>query len=552
MKTRHIWSRGTVALAVISLGACAVPSARVTQEADTKTSVIQVNQMAAAAIPVAPAPLKRLSGNFLGSQPMASSNSLALPANVRDVVINSGSNATGSLQDVADLLRKTTGLSVRINQDVQQERARPAGGAAPIVAALPPGMPGGPLPVAGLPGVPGRPTRSGELPLTFSGDLNDYLNMVASSAGISWEYANNEIHFFRYLTRIFSMQVSPGSLTYRDDVSSQGGATSGGSGSTTQAATFGSSTQAGVTASYSPWDAIKESVTTMVTKEGKFTVNQSSGTLVVTDTREAVERIARWVEQENGVLTRQVSIEVREIAVEITNGSQVGVDLALVYSKLNAVTGSPNWAFKFGAPATLTDSAVGTAAVNIARPDSRFSGSNIAIKALNSFGTVVMDSTRTILTTNRVAGRLQDVTDRAYLAETTPAAGGLTGTGAGVPGLKPGVVTYGDNLTVIPTIGDNNTVLLQLFSTRSTLLSLDSVSSGTGQTFQQINTPALSKKKNSQNFQMTQGETLVIVGNSSDSWTGRDQHSVAGGSMNNAHKRILSVLMVTPRILQGS
>lgn len=541
---------GVVALVGLSATGCAVTSGSIAEQADARTAVIAANQAAVAAAPLAPAPIKRIRGNFLGSQPLAMDHSQVLPAIMRDVTINAGS-AKGDLRDVARVIRSNLGLSVRINADV----GAPDKSAAPTPQAsgtpMPPGRPGsGPLP-ASLPVTADLGAR-GDLPLSFKGDLADYLNRITGELGVSWEFVNNEIHIFRLLTRTFTLHISPGDVAFKDDVSTQGTSSSGGNAVAVQGGQFGSATQSSSTARYSPWDSVKETVATMVSKEGRFVVNQASATVVVTDTKPNVERIARWVESENAVLNRQVSIEVREIAVELNSGSQAGFDLGLIYSKLNAATGAPDWVFRFGAPSTLTDSSAGSAAVNIARADSRFAGSNVAVRALNSFGTIVLDQTRTVVTTNRVPGKLQDVTDRAYLAETTPASGGLTGTGSGVPGLKPGVVTYGDNLTVVPTIGENNSVLLQLFSTRSTLLSLDSVSSGNGQTFQQINTPVLGKRKNSQNFQMTQGETLVIVGNSAEAWNGRDQHSVSGASMNNTHKRTLSVLMVTPRILVGS
>jgi hypothetical protein len=113
------------------------------------------------------------------------------------------------------------------------------------------------------------------------------------------------------------------------------------------------------------------------------------------------------------------------------------------------------------------------------------------------------------------------------------------------------VVTYGDNLILVPTIGESNVVLLQLFSTRSSLLELNSVTAGQGVTFQQINTPVLGRQKNSQNFQVSQGDTLVIVGNTSDRWSSRDNNSITGGSRTALQHRTINVLLVTPRIMSG-
>lgn len=540
-----------LAAAVAGLTGCAVSRQDVLQEADKRRAVIVAAQEAIQAQPKQPTKrLTRIQGNYLGGQTLTVSHSLALPPQARDVFLNFGQGATGSLDDAARNIRSVTGIPVRINPDVIGRG----------VAAMPPpatvGQAGVPLPGSPLPSVAPAAApvqrRTGELPMYFKGDLGDYLNMLAGALGINWEYANGEIHFFRRVTRTFNVMVTPGSVQFRDEVNSSGASSGGGTAQTSQAGIFGSNSQAATQANYSPWESIEASIKSMVSPEGRYTVSQASGTVVVTDNKEVVDRISEWIKGENAVLTRQVAIEVREIAVEVRNDAQVGIDLNLVYQRLNQASGNQDWVFRMAAPSSLADSSAGAMGFNIARPDAKLAGSNFAIQALNSLGNIVHDSTRTVVTTNRVPGRLQDVTDRAYLAETIPAAGGSTGsTGPGVPGLKPGVVTYGDNLILLPTIGDNNAVMLSLFLQRSTLLELNSQSAGAGATFQQINTPVLARKKNAQNFQLQQGDTLVVVGNNSESWTARDAHSVTGGSRVATQVRVLSVLLVTPRILPG-
>lgn len=529
--------------AVICVGllvGCAVTTQDVADEAKRKTAAITSAQAKVQALPRAPEPLKQIRGNYLGGQPMAISHSVALPPSAREVVINFRPSH-GSLSDVARNISRATGIPVRIDSDVPAGRTQAA---EPRQAAP---MPAGPLPV----GLQVSRVARGDLPLYFVGDLSDYLNRIASMLGVSWQYANGEVHVFRRVTRVFSLMVSPGSLAVRDDINTTGQNSGGGNAQTQQAGSFGSNSNASTNSSYNPWEAIDQVLKTMVSAEGKYTVNQSSGTVVVTDAKEDVDRIAEWVRQENATLTRQVAIEVREISVELRNDSQIGVDLNLVYQQLNRASGAQDWVFRFGAPSSLADSSAGSIGFNVARPDAKLSGTNVAVQALNSLGNIVFDSTRTVVTTNRVPGRVQDVTDRAYLAETTPAAGGASAGTTGVPGLRPGVVTYGDNLILVPTIGESNVVLLQLFSTRSSLLELNSVTAGQGVTFQQINTPVLGRQKNSQNFQVSQGDTLVIVGNTSDRWASRDNHGITGGSRTASQHRTINVLLVTPRIMSG-
>ena len=149
-------------------------------------------------------------------------------------------------------------------------------------------------------------------------------------------------------------------------------------------------------------------------------------------------------------------------------------------------------------------------------------------------------------------GRKQNVVDQSYLASTTPAQGGAVAAGTGVPGLTPGMVTYGTNLTVVPTIGEDNTVLLQLFDTRSDLIAINAVSTGSGATLQQINTPTLARRKYSQNFSVNQGETLLIVGSNGDNWNSNSAIGIGGASSAGKRTKTMQVLMVTPRILPNS
>lgn len=515
---------------------CAVSTEQVAQEATKLTSVAVAAQQQSQVAAKRPEPLTRITGNYVGGQATAVSHSLALPPVAREVVLNFAGH--GTLVDVARNVRAATGIPVRINPDVDDIGAGAREG-------HPPGPPGGPLP----PGFRGSGRRIGELPLAFSGDLSDYLNQVTGMLGVSWEYASGEIHVFRRVTRVFNLTLSPGRLTVRDDVNTTGQSSGGSNAQQQQAGTFGSNSTASTNYEFSPWDSIEQVLKTMISPAGKFAINHGSGSIVVTDAKEHVDRIGEWVRQENAALNRQVAIEVREIAVSLRNNSQVGVDLNLVYQQLNRASGAQDWVFRFGAPSSLTDPGAGTIGFNVARPDSRLSGTNLAVQALNSLGNIVHDSSRTVITTNRVPARDQDVTDRAYLAETTPAAGGASAGTTGVPGLRPGVITYGDNLILVPTITDANSVLLQLFSTRSELLEINSVATGQGLTFQQINTPIVGRKKNSQNFHIAQGDTLVIVGNTSDRWSSRDNHSITGGSRTATQMRTISVLLVTPRVM---
>lgn len=547
------------ALAAV-LSGCAVTTVGVAEKADTATKTIEAAQVQARSPALnAPTPgLRRMNGNFLGSQPIQVSHAAGLPAHLRNVTLSFGPGG-GTLETVAKNVRLATGLTIRIHPDVNEQPTAAAGSTSAVTITADPNESNVPLPGAVVPTAMGA-TRtpaapSGPIPLSFTGDLSDYFNNIAASLGVNWEYANGEVKFYRMLTRTFQLAVSPGTIGYKDEVTSGG---SGGSGTSATAGSFASSTTASVDAQMMPWQGIENAIKTMLSPAGKSYVNMASGAIVITDTKESVDRIGKYIDSENDLLNRQVRIELREILVEDTGSSSVGLDINLIYTRFRdaglsvdgLTTNSPNYNIASTAPKTLVDAATGSMTLNVTNTNSYFNGTSVAAQALNGVGKVVSDSTRSVITTNRTPGRLQDVTDRAYLAETKPASGGgTTDGGSGVPGLTPGIVTYGDNVTVVPTVGNNGDVLLQLFSTRSNLIELNSVTAGTGATFQQINTPVLNRKKFSQNFRVRNGETLIIVSNASEGWGSKDRQGLTGASTSASRSKILSVLMVTPRVM---
>lgn len=563
-----------------SLSGCAVGPAKLQNQADEKATAVQALQTQAKQQHVEDPPLLRIRGNFLGSGAEELSSS-ALPDRFRSFAMNFG-EGTGTLNTVAENLRRATGLAVRISPDVYASPlASPSGmlqlsSAAPQSAqpvqltTAPAAGPNGsrdyipnPSPNAGSATAMGTTVTAARvalpspmttpLPLSFNGDLSVYLDQIAGALGIQADYQHGEIYFHRLSTRIFSLQLPAGTLSYHDDLTGGGAGTintgaSGGQG----AAAFGSNSSATVDARLDMWGAVDSALKAFKSSMGQYAINQASGTIVMTDTRDTLDRVAAWVQHENLSMNTQVSIEVRRINVQLNDNSQLGVNLNLVYQKLTG-DGKPSWSLGSTSPAALTNSSTtGSVTYNVLRSNSSTNGTTLSAQALNQFGRVVSDLTDTLIATNRRPGRRQRVTDQAYLASTTPGAGSITGTSSGVPGLTPGVVSYGSNLIITPIIGDNRMVTLELSDTQSDLLGIQSTSAGSGVTAQSISTPTLARDKAAGSFVVTAGDSLVIVGTNSDAWSGNSAVGLSGGSHTGTRTRLMQVLIVTPRIIPNN
>lgn len=543
MKKLILSSLATAAIAALT--GCSVSPMQVNEKAESATNAIREAQAAEPAH-YAPKPgLRKMKGNFLGANAIPVQHSAGLPPAMRNVVLSFG-HGKGGLRSVAGNIQTATGIPVRIAGDVPSEE----GDYVEVEVAPMPGGNGGPLPVA-----QGTQTKAGVLPLSFKGDLTEYLDLIASKLNISWQYDKGEILFHRMVSKTFSLDISPGIMTYRDDVSAGGSGTANSESGT--GGNFSSTSSAGVDAQLNPWVGVEEGIKSMLTKEGKVYINQATGTVVVTDIRDVVDRVENFVKSENAMLGRQVRIDVREILVEDTGGSSAGFDASLIYTSLLnralntdglSVVSQPNYSVSTGAPSSLVGSGSGSFTFNYERENSKWTGSQVVAQALNEVGKIVSDTTRAVVTTNRVPGRVQDVVDQAYLKETKPSSSSSSD-GTGVPGLVPGIVTYGDHLMAVPTITSSDRVLIQLFFTRSDLKSMDSQSTGEGATYQQINTPVLALKKYAESFRVRNGDTIVIVSNTGEGWSTSNRGGLTGASITNQRKKVLSVMLVTPRVM---
>ena len=280
---------------------------------------------------------------------------------------------------------------------------------------------------------------------------------------------------------------------------------------------------------------------------GKVTINEATGTVIVTDTRMVVDQVGKLIDYENKIMGRQVSLQVDVITLQIDNKSQLGFDANLIYKSLGNA-----WGANLNPASTLTNAAAANLSYNILPGTStNYAGSSLVLKALNSYGKVVRNDSVTLNGRNRTPMPVAEFNSQGYLASTSPASGGGTAAGTGVPGLTPGNVTSGLFLSALPTILDNNSVILRMSMDSSTLLSIDSISTGSGSTLQQIQLPNTKGRKTDHEVTLRGGDALVLVNLSTDATTGNNNVGLLSSSLNNSKSRSVELIVVTPRILSS-
>jgi type IVB pilus formation R64 PilN family outer membrane protein len=512
--------------AAVLVQGCAVPSSQVEQAVGEQSLTAQQLQERSAQQRRQESVLTRVKGNYVGGLPVELGHKVTLPQAFQDVTLRFPD--APNLRVVAERITAVTRIPVSLAADAVVASAGPSTAGAAI-APLDPASVG----------------SSGMIPMDFRGHLADYLDQVSARSGLGWSYFNGTIQISRQVTRTFQLAASPGSVSYGSRVSKGSSASTGSTGGT-GAATTGSFTGAsdtGVEAKQlSAWDAIRLTITSMLGSNGRLNLNEVTGTVVVTDTRTVVDQIGRLIEHENNLLTRQVSLQVQMLTLEINDQSQLGVDVNPIYKALSGEVRS-------SVVGSLTGASAGSLSFNVL--SGRGAGSSVNVRALEGLGKIVGNTSTTLVTTHRVPVPLAQFATQGYLASTTASSGGASSGGAGVPGLTPGSVTTGLFISALPTILDSGALLLRLSVDNSTLKAIESQSTGSGQTFQQIQIPSVTGIKSDHNITLHEGQTLVLVGMSSESITGQNQLGLLGGSMVNRKARQVQIISVTPRVHSG-
>ena len=546
----HCYKKTSIAVAISLLAGCAVSPKDISDMRDKKT-VTSEAQMARAAIQQKQeSSLTKINGNYLGDMPIDLPYAATLPTVFFEPIsIHSRGSSFGTVAQAAKNIGLATGIPVRVNPDVE----------AVIPGAITQAQATAGInlnaPINSNPGIASHTTVNNKqvVKLDFQGPLLSYIKMVANSGGVEWEYRDGSINFFRLVTKSFMLSnATPGDVEVADSLSKGGNATTGQAGGLTanSSGSLTSASSVGMKGSYSIWTAIKPSLEGALSPGGKLSINQATGSITVTDIKDAVARVEKIVERENAILGRQVSIEVRIIRVNVNDATQAGINLGAVYSLFNN-SGSVINSTTVAPPSSLATAASGSMTFAVSNPLSPFNGTNLAVQGLNSFGTIASDTVTPLVTTNRVPTMTGTYSTQGYLASTTPAAGGATAGGQGVPGLTPGSTTVGSFLRILPTIRDNNTVLLNLSVDISDLLGFGSASTGAGATLQQIQWANTDGTKTAANLLLNQDEAMVMVGIGAEGVNSNAGIGVGGASANANKRKSLFVVIVTPRILKG-
>ncbi|HTH73832.1 MAG TPA: PilN family type IVB pilus formation outer membrane protein [Trinickia sp.] len=477
--------------------------------------------------------------------------------------------SVSSLQEFAERITRLTQLPTKVAPDASSAaertleaaagggaRSGAAGGNAMGAAAVKPPLPPtrGGAPAAGFGPVPLHVVYS-------SGDLKGLLDSACAQFGVYWKFANGVVDFYFTDTRTFQVSAVPGDSAVKANVVSaanndngnSGGMNGGGGTSGTIGSSAGSGGSSGtgvssdntsttqVNSQLSIFGSLDAAIKAMLSPYGHVVSSPATGSISVTDTPDSLERVGRFMEEQNRTMSRQVMINVTVLSVTLSDQDSYGIDWTAVYQTLGTQFGLANTF----AP-TLTNPVSFSAAV--ITPNSRANGTKAMIAALSEQGKVRRKTSASVTTLNNQPVPVQVATQQGYLASISTTNTANVGSQTS---LTPGTVTTGFNMTLLPHVLDDGTVLMQFYTNLSSLIALQQVSSG-GNNPLQIQTPEIDTRNFLQRVAMKSGATLVISGyegtndNLTQSGVGKAQNYLLGGGFNAGRSRDIIVILITP------
>ncbi|MEB6537300.1 PilN family type IVB pilus formation outer membrane protein [Pantoea stewartii] len=472
------------------------------------------------------------------------------------IVLNNPEGLT--LPQIASRINAICGFRVYISPEVSAALLQSTGGSvvtSQMSGRLPAPDDNGRVPLAQM-GMSAQPAAmSSSEPVLFhgtrfQGDAQEALNIAASTLGLSVRRSAGRVDFYIQDTRTFQLAILNTKVNSTASITSGAGTqlgSEGGTGGTKGDVSSNQKTDYGMNSDL--YNDIRKTVEQILTpKSGRYWLSDATGTLSVTDTPEVLDRVGRYIDYQNKVLSRQVQLNVQIVRVTQTSNVDRGLDWGLIVKSVTGFGATLGSTFA-GAPTnagsagiSILDTASGGAA--------KFSGSQLMLKALAQQGTVTMALNQTDPTANLtpVAYQLSKSTGLLTSSNSTAVANvGVTSS------QTVSSITTGLFMTMLPFVQENGDIQLQFAFSYTTPPDVTSFISKDGNTRNDVAntaTEGLARKVN-----LRAGQTLVLTGSEQQNASSNKQGTftpdnfILGGGQSGAKSRSTLVIMVTPVLL---
>lgn len=391
--------------------------------------------------------------------------------------------------------------------------------------------------------------------MQYSGPFEQFVERIGTQFDLYWEYAPKEktVIFFRTQTKVLALDLLPGLTTFENTLTSS--STVGGS---EEGANLNSG--AVMTVNYkndqgNPWDDTINTITAMLSTEGRVSANMRTGYVTVSDIPERVYRVEGYINKINDKARKKIAIKVDVFDVTVDHKTDYGLNWDAIISglggkfTLNSGTGASPLN-------TLTD---GKNLIKFFYDDGGFFDTAEAIfRALSQVGDTSKVTGTTVYTVNGEPAPVQVVTREDYIKEVSFTAVSENSSTTEVS-VTPGTVISGFFMVLTPNILSDSQILLNMSMSISTsdLTNQQQVNSGSGDnsTNTTITLPKVQSKNFMESVTLNPGETVILSGFQEvenkigiDSFAAPQYWALGGNKAANLTKTI-TVTVITPYII---
>ncbi len=436
------------------------------------------------------------------------------------------SNRPISLFEIGDMINKVTSLKVRYASQIEKDIRETAKDNKPSAKT-----------------VNADWTVPDKMLLSYQGPLSGLLDEVGSRFGIWWRYEKNEIYFYKYITRTFVLY----SLPTKPSLSvNMGGSTD--ADNATANTTLSSSIEIAL------WENVEKAITSMIGEDSKLTIDPANGTISLTATPNDIQRVARYINEQNNRLSRQVAISVKVLQVTLSDKDQYGLNLSAIFDDGKTKT-------SILSPSGLSDDITKNLSMTIM--PGNFTVSSF-IQALSSQNNTTLITSGTVTTLNNKPAPIQVTRKENYISEITKTNSGSSGDSSDYDiSTETEEIETGFTLDVLPRILEHGRLLVLFNLTLSDLLELQKVylnsseDASTQDSGQYIQNPIIETRGFTQEVAMKSGESLILSGyervenEASKTGVGSATNSLLGGTAEASKTRSILVIILTPVVLES-
>ena len=376
--------------------------------------------------------------------------------------------------------------------------------------------------------------------VSYQGPLSGLLDEVGSRFGIWWKYDKKEIYFYKNITRTFVLY----SLPSKPRMDASVGGSSSGEGATT-------SLSMSTSIELKFWEDIEKSIKDMLESSAKISMDQTNGTVTITANPNDIKKVAKFINDQNARLSRQVAISVKVLQVDIHDADNFNLELSALYTD---PTGK-------GSAGLMGIAGSGDLADNLSlRLLPKHFDINAAIQAISKQTSTTLVTSGTVTTLNNKPAPIQVVKKQSYISEITKTNSGGDSNYYDMSTETEEIET-GFTMNVLPRILEHGRIMLMFNMTLSDLLALEKVNtddgSGETSTGTYIQNPIVESRGFSQEVVMTSGQSLVLTGyerveNTADkTGVGSATNSLLGGGASADKVRSILVIILTPVVMES-